>query len=116
MNSTDLDARRQALEALPGPYLSLHAIDRYRQRIKARARQEEIGAALEACTIQVCPPGWAQQGQEPADGWAVKGPIAFPLVIRDGRLLATTCIQKKRQIPKADRRAYRELIRSGEAA
>jgi hypothetical protein len=118
VNTTDLQAAGRALERLPQPVLTLHAMHRYRRRVQPNATLVEIGEALAASAIQIQPPGWMKlgHGTDEVAYWAVRGRVAWPLVWSpDHQLLAVTCIQKRR-IPKADRRAYRELCREGWAA
>lgn len=115
MNSTEVEAAQRAIRQLPTPVLSLHAIDRYRKRVKARARVEEIGQVLADAEIRTVAPGWFRQNGEPATAWAVAGAVAFPLILDGDALIAKTCVRKP-QRNKADVRAYRELIREGWAA
>jgi hypothetical protein len=119
VNRTALAQAALEIEMLPTPVLTLHAMARYRRRVQANATQVEIGEALGSATIRKEPPGWMKLGlfeRNDVAYWALSGHVAWPLVWSgDHQLLAVTCIRKRR-IPKADRRAYRDEIRHGWAA
>ena len=90
--------------------LTEHAIERYQRRVDPLASREDVQTALDAGRWQWGAPGWLSIAGLLPNGVVVGPGYAFLMRANEQKLVATTCIGKRR-IPKADRRAHRELER-----
>ncbi len=94
-------------------YVTEHALTRYRQRAgKPDATLDDVLALLRLGMLQS---RWAGYSKHPTDAWIVVAGGAFPVVRWGGELRALT-FYRKRRVPAADRRAWRELQRDEMAA
>lgn len=93
---------------VPPRHLTDHAIARYRSRVGAATR-EEIQTVVDQGEVRYTPPGRVELAQR-ADVYVVCGDAVFPAHEVANGLVLTTCVCRRR-LSKADRRAYRELLR-----
>jgi hypothetical protein len=95
-----------------------HAVRRYRQRVDPTASDSAVRDCLLAGVVKQAPPMGVQLHRHDSEavGWVWAGPAVFPVVERDGCLVAVTCIARRPRRCKADVRAWREQQRDGWAA
>lgn len=103
-----------------------HAADRYVERCNPNLTRHQAMALLERmlehATIQRAKPPWIQEQAEDAEaGWLMFGDdIAFTLVRRRDKLVATTCMPRsfmngkivERRYKRRRKRGHRALVRS----
>ena len=85
-------------------FLTRHAIERYEQRIRPGVTIEEARADLERLaaqgTLTVDPPPWiGQSNWTAAVRYLLVGDVVLPLGRADGRLIALTCIPRRKDQP-----------------
>lgn len=90
-----------------------HAVHRYRRRFNhPRATPEDVADVMRSCEFRKgAPHGVHLEPNPDVFGYLVLDRMVFPVLRRDsGDLVAVTCMKATRR-SKADRRAYREMMR-----
>lgn len=93
--------------------LSVHAIERYRQRVRPSLwgphLTTELTRVLHYGEVSTAPPPWLAQGTTRQGPYLTLGDIVFPLAIqqRPGHALAVTCLTRGSISPETGRRRDR---------